>query len=293
MTFTLLALALSSNLAHATTYVGTRTIQDGQTTVEKPYSFDLDGEDFRDSLGNSGSFLISRNTARMSFDDPNLVAGGFSSAPLDCWEQVSGLNPAIGEINVCLLEAISNLTSSCGFDPLACTTGVTSPTDSEFGHFLASRMTVGPADFSAVGASYTVWQEPGVGGQFDCDATLPHLVQTFIGGVAPAGTPVLADEQLMSPVGLASGAFHELQITYPMHIDVPAGSYLYLSVEMVGDPGSGSRVCPGLDFWGPHVSAGNWWSNSDSTPYPWVQLDSFGGSFEMDFVAVVRGVHTL
>lgn len=146
----------------------------------------------------------------------------------------------------------------------------------EEGQWVVSRL--GPVfrTFYVTNVTYTLRDASPTHGSF-CSARVAHQVRVFQGGATPGDSP--------SPVWTSNVPYHSgltpLNRTVSASISprtsgykVLAGNYIYVAVEMVGNPSTDE------DYTCVAASASStgktWYSANDAAPYGWDPLSSYG-----------------
>ena len=253
-------------------------------TVCSPYRLFLDRDGtFEDSANHRGTFRENGGRLELWF---GAVLGGtvLQANNLDCWDTPPpGLNPAIGLINTCLaatpLENIDHYGNTCF------PSWYTSPSVGENGHWAAAG--IEPAqDFTVHSVRYQLWNDGGA-----CLAGLPHRVRVYTAaaGAAPDAVPTVLAEAMvdLDQAQIPVDEDIQLHVPLPNKVAVPAGTRAYVAVEMIQD-GMGGETCISMCDTS-YDPATNFWSGSDTTPYPWSTMESFGPAFQKNFKVGLRG----
>lgn len=253
------------------------------------YALSLEGNGrFSDSLGRSGTYTKQGRTMRLAFPGGLTTLG--QAGGVDCWtDAVPPTNAALGMLNICFAgpgapEFLANDASSC-----VAKSSIFALAE-ENGQWASAALATAD-DFAVVSVRYQLWTGafPGV----NCHAGIPHRVRVFVGNTTtPAASPVVLDEinvdlvDANQPVNQYATVFRQL----PMSVNLDAGEYLFFSIEMIHDAAD-NAVCVATCYDAP-IADRNWWSNAVAAPFPWVQLASFGVSFDLNLDLHAIG-HTL
>lgn len=248
----------------------------------RPYTLDLDEDGtFADSLARRGTWQP-RDTGKtvdlqLSFTTgDDVVLGGGNGEP-DCWADPGpSINPAIGQINVCMVVPHTEH----NFDDQACgaagTIQIVVPYPEEDGHWSAGRVTpTVPMWVTSVEYHLNHTTQ-------DVDAScgqVAHSYEVFLGAanLPPDATPTPITSGYVSVAELGPVNSHiEIELDEPVWLDT--GDSLFVSVEMLWD--GDVQVCrftcpstfePGLGYW----------SYAVDTPYSWGDLFLDGVSVPM------------
>lgn len=149
------------------------------------------------------------------------------------------------------------------------------PHDDEKGWWSATRMSANNRDVVIDSVRYEILDDRygEATAEAGC-AIIDHRVAVYIGGAAPSETPTLLFETLVTD--LVADPDLDSQV---IEVDMPpltlqAGEYLYVFVELEVNE-QGERIC-NLLCKAPEAGDSAFFSGSDSTPYTWKTLTSFG-----------------
>jgi hypothetical protein len=152
----------------------------------------------------------------------------------------------------------------------------------ENGHLFAVRFDPWPTDVAIQSFDYRLGAP--LGPDDPWDPSLGHGARLLVSAEAtPPDSPtwdalvdVPADPDASPSVGRFVGP-----ISVDPPVIVPAGSYLYLAIEMVITP-DGDRIIVGTCNNRPGIDdMRTFWSNSAEPPFPWADLSTFGADFEV------------
>ena len=160
------------------------------------------------------------------------------------------------------------------------TASYTYAADYEADHWAAAALTP-PMDMQVRSVVYHMWNAsvPRPSGYAGCWSGVPHRVQIFMGGDAPDATPEVIEEFFVDLDDASLEIYKDVEVELPLSVPlvVPAGTRLYVSLEMVIAENAKICVLVGKDKALPGT---NYWSNSPQTPYPWVTLESFSPNMD-------------
>lgn len=245
------------------------------------YSLELNNDGtIVDSMRRRGEYrFLDADGSKLELDFVDLgsvVLGGSGGEP-DCWEDPGpGINPAIGQINVCVVvpHQVDNFDPGC-YNPG--TINIVTALPEEDGHWSAGRLTP-DTPMWVQSLRYSVNTTTDFGEDGSC-GSVGHSYQVFV-GAADAPPPA-------NPTILASGfvSANDLQeVNNHIIIDMPNDTFvdtdesIFVSVQMLwdGDDTVCRYVCS-LDF----ETGLGYWSNAVSTPYSWQDLNDFNVSAPM------------
>ncbi len=161
----------------------------------------------------------------------------------------------------------------------------------EAGHRYAQRVTPPSYPFTVDEIRYNLLHDVQPGGQNEgCRADQPHAVEMFVvpHGAGPTADPI---EVFRYPVTAATPGSSLTVVTHtlPATLTLEEGEDLFVAFEMAYED-EDSRVCLSSCFDpATHVATNHYWSNSTTSPYPWVTLASFGPGVNMNPQVWVRG----
>jgi hypothetical protein len=156
------------------------------------------------------------------------------------------------------------------------------PGTTENGHLSTVRLTPPGYPFTVTSVRYLLMRPATTPPFNECATGIDHKVLVWAGSnVTPAATP--ANVQTFTSANVPDGISDrviEHKLSTPLVLN--QGEHVFIAVEMRYEPGAGPlparRTCLRA-CWFPSVAADrDYWSNSASTPYPWVTLQSFFAS---------------
>lgn len=270
----LILLTLSPALADDTTLLeGERCTSKGICTDLKITLYDSGRFITSDGLAGTYSVPADRHGQPQIAYTTGRTGGTMDWGPDNCWEEAtSPLNPDIGSVNVCLTaeaQTVRPYSASCEVLPQY----HTGPLASENGHWAAGRITPEqPGGFWVHTVSYFV--EANYGPIYQC-APLDHRVQLFIGDAdeGPPDTPTVVYAVLTDDLVPDS---REVTFELPTPLFIDGDESLWVSMEQIYDADSTSRTCVGICDLDGRIGDRSFWSNSATTPYSWVDLNSWG-----------------
>ncbi len=156
------------------------------------------------------------------------------------------------------------------------------PLPNEGGHWAAASM-LADQDVSVDEIGYTLTKNP------SCDNGLAHAVEVFVSSTpTPSPSPSTQDgyQRQAVPGRPHEDRLRDVLVSLDPPVQVPAGQYLVVSIEMVVDGQDTTCLGACMDEGGT-IGVG-FWSNSASEPYPWADMVADFG-FNSDFYVWALG----
>jgi hypothetical protein len=154
------------------------------------------------------------------------------------------------------------------------------PCDGEESHWSATSFQPGAYPFVVRAVSYELSNRRTI--EVQCDATLEHHVDLYVGSVVPDTFPTIVESFTVPADPSANVGDQEIQLTLKKHVVLQPGEFLYVSVQQAGDvlPGpacanGGNATCL-ITCPSEEEPDSTFWSNADAAPFPWQPLRLFG-----------------
>jgi hypothetical protein len=157
-----------------------------------------------------------------------------------------------------------------------CNATLLSPNPGEEKHLCVGRLTPTAYPFEVRTVRYHLGHGTTNQG-VECNAGLEHKVELYVSTEAkpPAtpASPLTLTVPPMDPKTISSeGRVASLDLAQPLIL--AKGEHLFIAIRFAGT--HPNVLCVGVNAEDAYQGDRNYWSNAAATPYPWVQLDSFG-----------------